>query len=697
MVPAFAMLAALQSPAAVGVAATLDLGTVELPGVALRGIHAEFRWDENHRLHLVLAADELAVEGQHYRDLRLACAEAQWSLRHVRCDDGSLGVAGAPAAQVLDGFMFEYRLDSGEFLIQARAADLGGGKADIQADGDASAWRAEIAAKGVQTTALAPLLTALQLWPEGYSDFTGALEVVAKASFADGQLHEATLKLATDDLGFTGTHIAQGADISARVGIARREGQLDLEVAAELTAGALYVEPGVTTGGYRPGVTFEAVDLPVTIMSRARYDAATSVLRIEKAVLEQPNVASIILSGGIQLAGAARAEDVRVEISSADLKQLYAAHIKQHCVHIVVLCGLEFEGTMDANVRWDEDGMQDLALRFHDVYADDERNRFRVAALDGDLRLESGAEPVESALRWESAGWYRLEFGAGSVSMLSSNRGLSVTRWSDLALLDGVFKVDALDIENAGSADLRVTMSGVLTPVSMQGFSHAMGWPIMSGTLSGAIPGVSYRNGLLILTGDLEVQIFGGKVTVQGLRIQDPFDRMPVLTTDVELQEIDLQQLTGAFSFGEIQGTLEGEVNDLRLEDWAPVAFDAWLRTAPGDDVPHRISQKAVDNLSAIGGGGIGGALSRGFLRLFKDYSYAELGLSCRLENGICAMAGVTPAEDGFYIVTRGGIFPPWIDVKGSGRRLPDGRFGIAWNDVLLGLNRINSGQMELQ
>jgi len=218
----------------------------------------------------------------------------------------------------------------------------------------------------------------------------------------------------------------------------------------------------------------------------------------------------------------------------------------------------------------------------------------------------------------------------------------------------------------------------------------------MNGTLSGVIPGLKYRRGLLALDGDLLVRVFDGSVVVRGLRIEDPFGQSPVLMTDMDVKNIDLEQLTGAFAFGRIEGTLEGEVRGLRLENWQPTAFDGYLQNPADDDRRHRISQKAVDNLSAIGGG-IGGALSRGFLSIFKDYSYDRLGLHCRLSNGVCAMKGVAPAENGFYIVTRGGLLPPWIDVKGSGNVLGDGRYGVAWSDILLGFKRINSGQMRLQ
>ena len=91
--------------------------------------------------------------------------------------------------------------------------------------------------------------------------------------------------------------------------------------------------------------------------------------------------------------------------------------------------------------------------------------------------------------------------------------------------------------------------------------------------------------------------------------------------------------MTGAFSFGRITGRLSGAIDGLQLFNWTPVAFDARLYTPPDDRSKHRISQRAVENIGSIGGGGAGvtAALSSGFLRFFEDFNYDRLGLSCRL------------------------------------------------------------------
>ena len=62
-------------------------------------------------------------------------------------------------------------------------------------------------------------------------------------------------------------------------------------------------------------------------------------------------------------------------------------------------------------------------------------------------------------------------------------------------------------------------------------------------------------------------------------------------------------------------------------------------------DYPRRISQQAVQNLSALGGAGATAALQRSLLRFFETFRYRRLGLTCELRDSICRMGGVTPAR----------------------------------------------------
>jgi hypothetical protein len=125
------------------------------------------------------------------------------------------------------------------------------------------------------------------------------------------------------------------------------------------------------------------------------------------------------------------------------------------------------------------------------------------------------------------------------------------------------------------------------------------------------------------------------------------------------------------------------------LQAWRPVYFEAELATPEDDRTRHRISQRAVDNLGFIGGGATA-ALSSGLLRYFKEYSYGRLGVSCRLYNGACELGGVEKTDDGFLLLTRGGVLPPWIEVRGTGR-------SIDWYDLVEGMKRIANEPPEIR
>jgi hypothetical protein len=96
--------------------------------------------------------------------------------------------------------------------------------------------------------------------------------------------------------------------------------------------------------------------------------------------------------------------------------------------------------------------------------------------------------------------------------------------------------------------------------------------------------------------------------------------------------------------------------------------MDMHFYTPEGDKSQRRISQRAVENLASVGGGGAAAILSSGLLRFFEVFAYERIGLRCILHDGICAMSGAGNSKDsalgqGFYIVKGSGL--PRIDVVG--------------------------------
>ena len=218
----------------------------------------------------------------------------------------------------------------------------------------------------------------------------------------------------------------------------------------------------------------------------------------------------------------------------------------------------------------------------------------------------------------------------------------------------------------------------------MQQFTTALGLPVMHGTLSAVIPTVSYQQSTLKVDGALLFKVFDGTIVAQNLVLESPLGKVPRLTADVDMRNLDLDLLTRTFSFGNITGRIDAQVKALELVNWEPVHFDARLASSAGE-YPRRISQAAVQNISALGGAGAAAAIQRSFLRFFENFGYSALGLSCKLESGVCRMGGIENVPQGYVIVKGGGI--PAITVLGYNRN-------VGWRELIERLKRVTQGNV---
>jgi hypothetical protein len=114
------------------------------------------------------------------------------------------------------------------------------------------------------------------------------------------------------------------------------------------------------------------------------------------------------------------------------------------------------------------------------------------------------------------------------------------------------------------------------------------------------------------------------------------------------------------------------------------VAFDARLKTDEAWKGRRRISQRAVEDISKVGGAGLVAGLQTQVLKLFDDFGYARIGLACRLRDNVCAMDGVGSAGDGYTIVEGSGL--PRIQVVGFRRQ-------VDWPTLLDRLKAATEGQ----
>lgn len=402
---------------------------------------------------------------------------------------------------------------------------------------------------------------------------------------------------------------------------------------------------------------------------------------------------------------------LKVEELALDLARLNSAYLSGWLAR-AALTDLQLQGQLTGALSWLGQALEGFQFELKDVAVADGRQRFAIEGLSGKLQLAaeldaSGAfnhVPVAqtaqgvsgdgssiSQLHWEGLSIWGLDSGPSQLQGRLRPRSFELSASTRLPLLDGALRMDQFRAERDPDGNWELRLGAELEPISMAQLTTAFGWPAFGGRVAGRLPGATYENGVLSLDGSLGFEIFSGQVALNNLALERTFGTLPSLSADLSIQGLDLEALTQAFSFGRITGLLDGEVRGLRLLNWRPVAFDAWIASSGKGG---RISQRAVDNLSRIGGGG-GAALGGIVGALFEEFPYRRLGLSCRLNNNICHMGGVDGAAgnaplvdaqgrlQGYDIVVGRGL--PRISIKGFQRQ-------VDWPRLVAQLQQIIAG-----
>ena len=463
-----------------------------------------------------------------------------------------------------------------------------------------------------------------------------------------------------------------GLNLDARL---RRVGaDWELEGTLRSAMGQAYSEP----------VFIDLGEHPLDARMKATWQDEREALTLESAEFDLQGVARGKVRGMLDFAREPLLNALHVDLESLTFPGAYAS-LFQPFLLSTELKDLTTSGGVSGSVGIAAGAPAAIDLALDDVSAEDKAGKLGMRGLRGRVVWQSsearkksaaGADP-ESRLQWNSAHLYGLAGGAASLRFAASGADFRLLEPALLPIFDGGLAINTLAVRNFGTPDLALRFDAELEPISMRLLSEAFGWPTFAGAIEGRIPNVTLEERVLSFGGDLEARIFDGHVVVSGMKLRDPLGTYPRLSANITMRNLDLQAVTGTFSFGTITGRLDADVRNLELFRWQPIRFDARMYTPPKDKSRHRISQRAVNNLSNIGGGGggVAAALQGGVMRFFDNFGYARLGLSCRLENEVCYMDGVEPAAGGAYYIVKGSGIPR-IDIIGNAHR-------VNWNRLV--------------
>ncbi len=343
--------------------------------------------------------------------------------------------------------------------------------------------------------------------------------------------------------------------------------------------------------------------------------------------------------------------------------------------------GIQFKGSLNAECDIYKTRLSRVLTDFKDFTVEDNKKRLSLDNAAGKVNWSDTPDYLQpSHIRRNKLMIKAIPVESGQFAFLFRQKNIKLLEPSSIPVLGGFMDIKQFNWYRATTDEPKVFFEGGVRELSLEQLSLALGWTPLSGNISGYIPGVDYENKTLKVNGELQVDVFDGVVKINNLASSGMFTDFAKFYMDMEMDNLDLHAITQKFEIGRIEGRVSGFVNNLYLENWEPVTFHAWVGTPDNDDSRHRISQKAVENIASIGGGGAADVISKGFLRFFDTFGYESLGFGCYLHQGVCQLMGVEAAEQGYYIIKGGGL--PRIDVIGYNPR-------VDWNVLLRRLARV--------
>lgn len=647
--------------------ATLRIARVEGAGFQARDIAARMQiTDAGLRLEARLGEVTLRGGAQRVRNVRIACPALTLTAARIGCAQADIAAALPVLGEQRLRAALEYGRIDGSLRVALQNVRIGAGQGQLQLALVGERWHAVAKLREV---AVQPLLELVRTSAVSLSQIAGtgvvSFDVEAEGGNA-AELTIASVRLAGGARELTlnnesGTLASDKLQLDVEVRLGRRNTDWTVETQLRATAGQAYFEPVFLDFGAHA----------LTASARGAW-TDDGVLTLERFALDHRDV--LQASGAVELVPALEqpVRALQLNLERLQFPGAYESYLQPYLVNT------SFESMTTSGSLAGEivigDGLPRAAdLRFAALSFDDGNRSLALRELQGNWhwRNESAAAAPASLLKFTGGTLLGLELGGSELQFVTSERNVRLLQTARIPVFDGAIELESFRVRNLATPSVAFIVDATIHPISVAQLCRAFGWPEFGGQIGGVISKLRLRDGVMTLGTTLEARVFDGKVSLSDLRLEDALGQWPRFFANVGLENLDLELVTQAFSFGRITGRLSGSVRELRLFNWTPVSFDAALYTPPDDRSRHRISQRAVANIGNLGGGGAGvtAALSSGFLKFFEDFNYDRLGLSCRLQNEVCYMSGVMPAPHGAYYLVKGkGV--PRIDVIAAARRV---------------------------
>jgi len=650
---------------------SLNVGTIAGTQWKLEGVNIALTDLQQNPQKLTVTVAKLSLP-KPFNDFNLVnirCSSFTWQNKELLCEQGRAKVRSKHWQSPTTHFSFHVTEQRSSFKLTGLR--LAGGTVAVDGEEQGEQWQLYIDAKAVDSELIQQLLP-----QEHFKLKAGKINIKLNASGSHALVHEFTLTAGLNGLtGQTkdGRFAAETLMLESTLDAKNYNGLWQWQSHIDVNGGALYVEP----------LYLESAGQHIILDAQGDWDASNNSVKINAAHYKHSNVGEINGNATVQYKDGAIIEKARLSLNSDNLQDVSAIYLKPFFEQ-TALQNVSLAGRLKADFYINDQSLTEVAASFDNLDVTDAAGRGEIQGGVGRFNWSVDEFFSQSSkFSWQQLKVGGVAAGPAELSFLSRADSIRLLEKAHLPLLGGAIAINHFSWQAKKQQAPEVSFEGNINNVSLEQLSRALDWTPLSGSISGHIPRVEYSNKTLSLGGELIITAFDGDIKVSNLASSGLFTDFIKFHSDIEINNLDLEQLTGRFKFGGITGKLSGYVQQLYMENWHPVSFFAWLGTPENDDSRHRISQKAVQNIANIGGGGAADLLSRSFLRFFETFGYDKLGMGCYLHDGVCQLMGVKATESGGYaIITGGGL--PRIDVIGYNPR-------VDWDVLMERLKRIST------
>ena len=598
----------------------------------------------------------------------IRCQKFFWNTDKIICQQGK----GNLKSKIIttSPFSFSFSITEKKSRFSIKNLSIAKGKLSILAKQKDDYWHIILKSHDLH---LKDLQIYLKKFKFGIDDTKGKMNANIEVKGKGGNLSQVLIKTLFDSVSLQanqGKVAMESVAFKLDLFVTKKKRGWFWENKNHITKGEIYVEP----------FYMELKDRGLHINSHG-VRAKKGSFSIEKFEFIHPDVMNIHANAMVKSNTQYPIDSARIITTIDDLETFSTTYISPF-LEQTELEGIKLKGQVKSIINIAQSAVKDVVSEIISLDVVDDKQRVSIESATGKINWTNDQDSgLASVIKWDKINLFTIPIDANRLHFLLHNKTIKLLKQSSLSLLGGSFDIKRFEWQHNTDNEVNVYFEGSVNNLSLEQLTQALDWTPLTGTISGNIPGVTYLDKTLSVDGELKVNVFDGIIKINQLASSGIFTDFSKLQMNMEMKNLDLHAITKKIKMGGIEGRLSGYINNAYFENWRPVTFYAWMGTPDDDDSPHRISQKAVENIASIGGGGATDVISKGFLRFFDTFGYDRIGFGCYLNQGVCQLMGVEAAKQGYYIIKGGGL--PRIDVVGFNPR-------VDWNVLVDRLSRLS-------